>query len=348
MREPTRREVLRGLGVLSATAVVSSCSRGPATVSSGATSASGTSSPSGTTSGAPQGASPTSSAPGTSPSAAARATLPPVVPWTARPGEVAPAVKRRAVRLVEAVASWPTGHGGLTAARRRVAALGLDGALADQMTPLLGPGESAVAQVVDAQYGGILAASASVLVVVDQWLIGRDGALHAGGTTLDVRLVAASPRWRPTEVHPARPGRAASGLSRAARRVLGNDRIHLPHAAAADVRSGHVHDSVLRSLTALSGDHVLDVSVLRSGHPLFVFGTSRRSDHPFGRAADVWALDGRPVVDPANRSLVLPFMRAASRTGPWQVGGPVDLDGGGTAFFSDATHRDHVHMGFRS
>ena len=45
------------------------------------------------------------------------------------------------------------------------------------------------------------------------------------------------------------------------------------------------------------------MSVLRSGHPLHVFGTTRTSDHPRGRAVDVWALDHRPLVVPANHAL---------------------------------------------
>ncbi|MFD7834155.1 hypothetical protein [Streptomyces sp. NPDC059761] len=44
----------------------------------------------------------------------------------------------------------------------------------------------------------------------------------------------------------------------------------------------------------------MSVSVVRSGHPLNVFGTGRPSDHPVGRAFDVWAVDGHPVVDPAT------------------------------------------------
>ena len=39
-------------------------------------------------------------------------------------------------------------------------------------------------------------------------------------------------------------------------------------------------------------------------------------------------------------------MRTASGTGAYQVGGPEDLDGSGPQYFSDPTHRDHVHVGF--
>ena len=54
------------------------------------------------------------------------------------------------------------------------------------------------------------------------------------------------------------------------------------------------------------------------------------------------------MVEPANRALVVDAMRRASALGPYQAGGPVDLDGAGLAYFSDATHQDHVHLGFRT
>jgi hypothetical protein len=75
-----------------------------------------------------------------------------------------------------------------------------------------------------------------------------------------------------------------------------------------------------------------------------VFGTSRTSDHPLGRAVDVWALDSRPLVVPANHSLAVSAMRFAVAHGSYNVGGPVRL--GGSQFFSDRTHQDHIHLGF--
>ena len=224
--------------------------------------------------------------------------------------------------------------------------LGATAAAAEGLSPLLDAGRAAVVQIVDAQYGGILPSSASVLVVVDQWVQLAGGMVRAGGTTFDIRLEAASPAWRITAVNPARPGPAASSISRAARAVLDNERISLPYAAQADVRSGAVHDSVLLGLSELARNHRIDVSVLRSGHPLKVFGTNRNSDHPHGRAADIWAFDGLRVVEPANLRKVESFMREAPATGTYQVGGPVDLDGSALAYFSDNTHHDHVHLGY--
>ena len=106
---------------------------------------------------------------------------------------------------------------------------------------------------------------------------------------------------------------------------------------------------MLGALLQLAGSYRMYVSVVRSGHPLDVFGTSRPSDHPRGRAFDVWQIDGRPVVDPATpRSLVAAFMRDAAAAGSYNVGGPVLPGGGATVnqFFSDDTHHDHVHVGF--
>jgi hypothetical protein len=254
-------------------------------------------------------------------------------------------VKRRATALVEAAAAWHRAGDGLpAAARRRVAAAGFPPALVDGLAPLLGAGSTAVVQVRDAQYGGILSSTASVLVVVDQWRLGGDGQVHAGGTTLDIRLEKARPTWRVVDVLPARPGPAATRLSAAAHRLLGTPRVHLPHAARADVLAGRITDPVMQALTALSARHVVDVSVLRSGHPLHVFGTSRTSDHPRGRAVDVWALDSRPLVVPANHALAVAAMRFAVGHGAYNVGGPVQLNG--PEFFSDDTHQDHVHFGF--
>ena len=197
----------------------------------------------------------------------------------------------------------------------------------------------------DAQYGGILSTTASVLVVVDQWRRAADGTVTAGGTTLDIRLARAAPHWRVVEVLPARPA-SSSTPSSTAKRVLADERIRLPHAAHADVAGDSIHDSVLAVLLGLAESHVVDVSVLRSGHPLHVFGTSRTSDHPRGRAVDVWALDHRPLVVPANRALAARGMRYAVAHGAYNVGGPVLL--GGSQYFSDRTHQDHIHLGFRT
>ncbi|MFG2693297.1 hypothetical protein [Kitasatospora sp. NPDC048407] len=271
--------------------------------------------------------------------------------WQPGPGELQPDVKLRAVQVVEAIGSWPPGGQGAAAAGQRVAALGLPAGLAQQGGALLADAPQAAVEVIDAQYGGLLSDSASVLVVCRQWLAGPNGAPQSAGTTVDVRLSRADPRWDVTALHPADPGPPAATLSDPATRVLAQPRIVLPPAAAADVRSGQVHDSVLSAMLTLAGPYSFQVSVVRSGHPLLVFGTDRPSDHPLGKAFDTWQIDGHPVVDPATPTeLVDSFMRAAAAAGSYNVGGPRLLSGGQAAnqFFSDPTHHDHVHAGFTS
>ena len=187
-----------------------------------------------------------------------------------------------------------------------------------------------------------------MLVVCRSWTRSGSGAVRAGGATYDVRLVRSGGGWRVVAVHPSRPGPPARHLSGAAQRVLRHPRIDLPPASRADVLSGQVHDSVLTAMLVLARRYTLGVSVVRSGHPLHVFGTSRLSDHPRGRAFDTWRIDGHPVVAGGTpRRLVTGYMEAVAAAGSYNVGGPYLL-GSPPQFFSDATHHDHVHAGFAS
>ncbi|NIK58686.1 hypothetical protein BJY22_004403 [Kribbella shirazensis] len=207
-------------------------------------------------------------------------------------------------------------------------------------------GTRGVVEVIDAQYGGILSDTASVLVPCRVYTI-SGGRVVTGGTTVDVRLTKTRGRWRVTATHPARPGKATTQLSSAARQVLSSQRIELPPASAADIRSGQVHDSVLTAMLDLAKTYRIGVSVIRSGHPTNVFGTDRPSDHPRGRAFDTWQIDGHPVVSPATpRALVTSYMRATASVGSYNVGGPYQLPG--ATYFSDRTHQDHIHAGFSS
>jgi hypothetical protein len=256
--------------------------------------------------------SPAAPTPSRSVQAAPTVTLPRVHTWTPSTNDVVPACKLAAVRLVE----------------RR------------------GNTASTAVEVIDAQYGGILTDSASVLVVCRSWRLSR-GRLSTGGHSYDVRLSRGSATaWRVTAVSASRPGPRAAQLTRAARSVLDSDRIDLPPAARADVASGQVHDSVLAAMLGLSSTYRLGVSVVRSGHPVHVFGTNRLSDHPRGRAFDTWRINDRAVVDPDTPArLVTGYMHAVAGEGSYNVGGPYTL-GSAPLYFSDETHHDHVHAGF--
>lgn len=187
-------------------------------------------------------------------------------------------------------------------------------------------------QVLEAQYGGLLSDSASVLVVT-------------ASQTFDVRVAKGPSGWAVTNTYPSTPGSSGSP-SAAAHRVLSTSRIVLPPAASADIASGAVHDVTLEAMLTISAQWPIVVSVVRSGHPQLVFGTNRPSDHPRGLAFDTWAIDGHPVVSPGTSpSLVRTYMETLANLGSYNVGGP-QLLGSAPQFFSDETHHDHVHAGF--
>ncbi|MFG1819935.1 hypothetical protein ACGFIF_39690 [Kribbella sp. NPDC049174] len=97
----------------------------------------------------------------------------------------------------------------------------------------------------------------------------------------------------------------------------------------------------------LAKTYRIGISVIRSGHPLNVFGTNRPSDHPRGRAFDTWQINVRAVVAPSTpQTLITAYMRASASVGSYNVGGPYQLSG--STYFSDQTHHHHIHAGFRT
>lgn len=199
-----------------------------------------------------------------------------------------------------------------------------------------------VRQVTYTQYFGYLPPSASILVEADF----EPGPRRAGGATYDVRMSQTANGWSVDSITPAATVAPTDRISHAARRVLRSDRIDLNWAGRADIRGGLVADSVLESMHTVARDHRIEISVLIGAHPVNVFGTDRRSNHPDGTAYDIGRIDGRLVVEPGARALVREVMQAAAATGAYQVGGPEDLDGGGSQYFADVTHSEHIHVGF--
>ena len=115
----------------------------------------------------------------------------------------------------------------------------------------------------------------------------------------------------------------------------------------AEAEPGTVDDRVLAILAQLGAEHRVDVTTLATGHPHNVFDSQRVSNHTRGRAVDIWALDGRPVVDQRDLSGSLATLaRGLLAVGVSELGGPWDLDGPGGASFTNVVHQDHLHVGF--
>ena len=135
-----------------------------------------------------------------------------------------------------------------------------------------------------------------------------------------------------------------------------------------DFLHGLIDDRVSRVLLAIAADHRIVVNSARSSHPRLVQDRSGRhvdSNHAYGRAADITAVDGKRCErETAGRSYRTRWSNPLPRdAGPCaalaeRVAGrpqwsrPTEViffwDVGGPAGVSLANHDDHVHVGFNA
>ncbi len=261
--------------------------------------------------------------------------------------DVEPAAKVTAARFVERVGTWRSPGPVDAVARLTEAGYGPD--LAATAMPLLDtPAQESATTIIYPQYGGLTDTAASVMVLARQTLR-TDAGERIRDVVLDVRL---TPRgdgtWevRPNteaprpELAPVREG----GPTATGQAVLENPRLRISDPGRAEIAGGRVDDPILAVLEQVARTRTLDVHVLVSGHPSTVFSTTRLSNHSVGRAVDIWAVDGRPVVDiPRDDPVLTELMLDAGAAGATEVGGPVVPVG--TGAFTDDVHQDHFHLG---
>ena len=130
--------------------------------------------------------------------------------------------------------------------------------------------------------------------------------------------------------------------------VLASGAITLNARSRDDIASGQVDQRVLAMMIAISFDHQIEVTVLRSGHSKYVKGTKRLSNHILGRAVDIGSVDGRLVRLPNKgaRAIVDQLLALPSQIRPSEIGSPWNTDAPET--FTDSGHDDHLHIGFDS
>lgn len=136
-----------------------------------------------------------------------------------------------------------------------------------------------------------------------------------------------------------------------AAQVLANPRLTIYEAGRGDVAAGAVDTRVLVVLQTLSQRWELTVTSLKAGHSMCVGGGAYAgcsvSNHWYGRAVDIGAVDGAAVT-PANTAALEVALTVAALPEPLrptEVGTPWPaLDPPG--FFSDADHEDHLHVGY--
>jgi hypothetical protein len=128
--------------------------------------------------------------------------------------------------------------------------------------------------------------------------------------------------------------------------VLRNPRILLTANARADVEAGVVDARLLGLLQTLSRRYSVGVSVFKTGHSMRTRSGSI-SNHYYGRGVDIFFVSGAPVSssNTAARDVVRMLAGLPEGSSPDEIGHPfaeVHVRGG----FTDADHRDHLHVGF--
>ena len=118
--------------------------------------------------------------------------------------------------------------------------------------------------------------------------------------------------------------------------------------ALADIESGRLDPRVTNLLAYLTARYRILVSSLRSDHSMLTT-SGNVSNHYYGRALDIAAVNGIPCTDMSYDSpcsqvgRLLVALPAGAR--PTELIYGYDLDGPGPAF-AMADHRDHIHAGF--
>lgn len=130
--------------------------------------------------------------------------------------------------------------------------------------------------------------------------------------------------------------------------VLSSPNIELRPEAEGDVRAGRVDPRLLAALLALAERFPLaGVGPFITGHSYYVAGTSRPSNHSFGRAVDIGTINGE-LVSPTNgaaRQAALALASLPAPLRPDEIGSPFAELESLPGLFSDAAHQDHLHLG---
>ena len=144
-------------------------------------------------------------------------------------------------------------------------------------------------------------------------------------------------------------GTAGLGIASAeAGGLVDHPNLTLTAEARADLLSGGTDPRVVAALAAAVADHHIAVSVVKTGHSMFVRGTDRVSNHYHGRGVDIYSVDGAnvSVSNQAALRLAIAFLSADPSLRPDELGSPWPDLAHFPGAFSDAGHAGHLHLGW--
>lgn len=274
-------------------------------------------------------------------------TLDPATPYVAPANEIEPELKTAAARALQAIFSYRPGEGTVAAAKARLASLPVLAGVADKAAPLLDGEAWAESDIVYPQLGGLTPTQASVMTVVRLRSDRGRGETNVV-RTFDVRLEKRTGVWTVVDLPSlgGDPVEPPADLSPSARRVLDHGQIELPDTARWDIYSGRIADRLLDTLAGIADVTPVAVTVLSTGHPIEVFGSTHTSNHIPGRGVDLWRV-GAPIID--QRAADGPLRSHVDRLlaeGVTELGAPFDVDGPRGANFANTVHQDHLHVAF--
>jgi hypothetical protein len=117
-----------------------------------------------------------------------------------------------------------------------------------------------------------------------------------------------------------------------------------------DIQSGAIDSRIINLIGAISQQHTITLSALRSDHSKFT-SSGNVSNHYYGRAMDIAAIDGVPCTNVSPDGPCGTIARQLGALPPgqepteliycWDPDGPANPNG-----FAQADHCDHIHVGF--
>jgi hypothetical protein len=133
------------------------------------------------------------------------------------------------------------------------------------------------------------------------------------------------------------------------RRVLADEQIELPACDRVEIRGGQVDRRLLASLAFLSEHgYRLTITSMLCGRHGSITTSGNISNHSFGNAADIAAINGTPVLGnqgpgSITESLLRTVLRLQGTLVPDEL---ISLQELGGPSFAMADHADHVHIGY--
>ncbi len=151
----------------------------------------------------------------------------------------------------------------------------------------------------------------------------------------------------PTTSAPPKPVPVVRGFVRADV-LLANPRVTFSENARADLRNALVDVRLVALLARLADAYQFEISVFSTGHGRYVKGTTKVSNHVYGRAVDITTVNGTEVsaTNETSRSLAQLLLTIDPSIRPTEVGGPWDVDHSDGVGFTDSGHLGHLHVGF--